>query len=294
MVERHIPESQSNRDITPGIQVDTSRVYEPQKQPPPNKKPRYVEHSQSGLPIRLPPYLRRGLGRSDPASQVQLGLIRESNTIGQRGPQDTVEQNLTENIRLRRVARIASQELNRIAEKWGIERFCTIVHGSLARGLVRQPNSKDPSDVDIDLIIDGNSISKEERRRVRQHMYEQSQSLYGARVDTYVWTREEVKKGEGYFSRLYIGASVYPIAKRGDLWEEIYWIGTTYQHLLNQEPRVREKIRKVLAQILRGVSEEEILQTLQNGRVGKLAREFLTQHGFLGTHNIQENVRRLL
>ena len=101
------------------------------------EKGHYVIHEKSGLPVRIPAHLKREMRVGSTRGEIQVRMIATNPLIGNRSPGDTVEQNFPENIRLRKMARVGSHRLVAQAEEWGIERYCTIVHGSLARGLVR-------------------------------------------------------------------------------------------------------------------------------------------------------------
>ncbi len=247
-------------------------------------KEKYIIHQNLGLPIRIPPYLRRGLSLGDHGSHIQLEMIRSCPVVGERTPDDTVDANINENIRLRKIARIASHLLTTQAEQWEAERFCTIIHGSLARGLVRKPTHPDKSDIDIDLVVDNIHITKDQAKVVRQFMYESSEQL-GARIDSYVFTMQDIKRDYGNYARLYLASSAYPIANEGNLWKDIVIVGLMGKSLSIQKPTVRAKIKKVFPLIEQQVADNIIIESLGESDRGKEARQYLIQFGFLGDHS---------
>lgn len=256
------------------------------------ERPKYTKHYISGLSLRLPPYLRQGLVTGEPWAQIQHDMISQNPHLGLRTSKDTVENNLGENIRLRRIARSASRELSEIAESWGVDRFCTIVHGSLAKGLIRHPDSGDPSDVDIDLIVDGcEIIPKEPKNAVRQHMYNLSVSDE-ARIDSYVFNLDQIIKNCGDYARIYLSSCAYPIANKGNLWEEILWIGLINQKYTLQEPHLKKKIRRALQLISEGKQEEQVKETIGDARLGSLAWDFLSEHDLFDPQKASRVARR--
>lgn len=220
---------------------------------------KYTIHTTTSLPIRIPPYVRRELRRGDTAGAIQLGIIQNvpASVLGRHSTEDTLPSAMTENVEYRRAAHNASRVLTTYAEEWGINRYCTVIHGSVGRGLIRSFTSDDPSDVDIDLVIDDSSISKEERTTVRNKMFELSHEKI--RVDAYIWNIDEIKRERGNFARLLLGASGYPIANKNNLWEEVRWIGIESQRVLN----LTNGIRKRTTQIVQLIAQDKLLEVIR-------------------------------
>lgn len=218
---------------------------------------KYVYH-KSGLPIRLPPEIRGWLRQSDPRAPLRIQMIQEDPYLGVRSEEDIPPSNLGETIRLRKVARLASRELVSYAEKWGISRYCTIIHGSVAKGLVRGSCSLDPSDVDVDLVVDSTKIPKTERLQVRESMYQNSPT-YGARLDSYVYTLDEVKSSVAAYARFYLRSAAYAVVNINMLWEEICSMGIAVQQYTNLEPKQRKNLRSALKRIQEGSDAEEAI-----------------------------------
>lgn len=253
----------------------------------------YIIHKASGLPIRISPDVKRDLRRGNPHGEIQLEMLATSAVLGnRRSSQDTVEQNFAENVRLRRIARKASSVLVNQAQEWGIDRYCTVVHGSVARGLVRHPTDPDPSDIDIDLVINTAGITKEERLRLRNHMYHRSRE-FGARVDTYVWDMDEIHMNTGNYARLYLASSAYPIANTGSLWEEIRQIGLEGQQFLNLNHGVRKKIRHVLLLLTEG-QDHEASKYIESLKGWEEVPQYLREHAVLDHPEGQANSMRLM
>lgn len=218
---------------------------------------KYVYH-ESGLPIRLPPEIQRWLRQDDPRVQLRIQMIQKDPYLGVRSDEDIPPLNLGETIRLRKVARLASRELVSYAEGWGISRYCTIVHGSVAKGLVRGSCSPDPSDVDVDLVIDSTKIPKAERLQVRESMYQNSPT-YGARLDSYVFTLDEVKSGVAAYARFYLRSAAYAVVNINSLWEEICSMGIAVQQYTNLEPKQRKNLISTLKRIQEGSDAEKAI-----------------------------------
>lgn len=229
---------------------------------------KYIHHKDLGLPIRIPPYLRREIRKGTTEASVQLGMIQQSPVAGERSSIDCLPVNLEEIIRLRRIARKVSRELVRYANNWGVERYCTVVHGSVARCLVRQSDCDDPSDLDIDLVIDDMSIHKEDRRKIRDEMYGKTFS-YGARIDSYVWNFEEMKRNKGEYARLYLGAAAYPVANPMSLWEDIVWVGLSNQCYLNLRRNDKRRIAKIIDIELMYQLPREMFNLVLNAELGE-------------------------
>lgn len=218
---------------------------------------KYITHN-SGLPIRIPPYLRLEINKGNPDADIQLSAMQEDPYIGKRNTEDTVSMNFQENVRLRRIARkIIAPQLVKSAEEWGIQRYTVLVHGSLAKGLVRNPASQDPSDIDIDLIIDNPLVSKEARREVRKRIRSSSREV---KIDSYVWNMHEIKSAVGEYARYYLRSAVYPVIDKGNLWKEILWVGIESQRFLNLPKYARRKLRTMLPLIAKGRSPAECVR----------------------------------
>lgn len=218
----------------------------------PNK---YIIH-KSGVPIRIPPYLRKDIAAGHPDSAIQIKMIGKDPHIGKRNLDDTLPMNLGENIRLRRIVKkTLAPQLVAYAEDWKIQRYVILVHGSLAKGLVRNPSSQDVSDIDIDLIIDDEKISKEARMEVRERM---RSSSHEAKVDSYAWNMDELRRNTGMNSRHYMRSASYPVVDKGDLWREILWTGIESQRFLNLPKNARSKLRTILALIANGQRDQTL------------------------------------
>ncbi|MFA5932840.1 MAG: hypothetical protein WCV81_01080 [Microgenomates group bacterium] len=227
---------------------------------------KYIIHERSGLPIRIPPYLRKELAHGTEIGEIQKEMIRKSPVIGCRGEQDCLPGNLLENIRLRKIAKLVSNRLVEIAEDRQISRYCTVVHGSLARGLVRCPESSDPSDIDIDLVIGGKKDCSDLRKQVREQMHGLKDSL-GARIDTYVWNIEEMRRNKGDYARLSLSAGAYVLVSKGSLWEEIFEVGIESQKFINLERNIKDQLAKRLDHILIKNNITEALTDFKSDRM---------------------------
>lgn len=218
---------------------------------------KYISHV-SGLPIRIPPYLRLEISRENPDAEIQLKAIKNDPYAGKRNQEDTLPTNLQENIRLRRIAgKIIAPQLTNYAKRWGVERYTVLVHGSLAKGLIRSPSNQDASDIDIDLIIDDPSISKDTRNEVRKRM---RLSSHEVKVDSYVWNMDELKRRVGEYPRYYLRSASYPLTDKGKLWEEVLWMGIESQRFLELSDLDRRRLRKILFMLAQG----QISQALEN------------------------------
>lgn len=207
---------------------------------------KFVQHEATGLPVRIPPYLRRELARGDRSAMLQLDLIAGSKVIGERSPEDTLAANLEENLRLRRVARRVSQELVRTALDMGAKCYFTFVHGSVARGLVRSASSEDPSDVDVDLVVDGVDILYNDKQAVRANMKDLGDDL-GVKVDTYVYTLEDLKRDGACCAKRMLEGSSYTLANAGSLFEEARSYGLEALSFFGLNKRVRARVKDFVA-----------------------------------------------
>lgn len=250
--------------------------------------PKYIIHD-SGIPIRIPPYLRRGIFSGDPDSKLQATMIKKDPYVGERNPEDTLPTNLEENIRLRKIARrIVMPTLIKYAEGWQIQHYAVLVHGSLAKGLIRNPIKADKSDIDIDLVIDDSKISKIAREGVRRSMHASS---IGARIDSYVWNMDDLRCNLGAYARYYLRSAPYPLANKGNIWEEIMWTGIESQYFLKLGPTTRKGVRRILPIIAQGQYQQAL--ELINGEtaVGKEIYKYLERQGLLGK-NINTNMQK--
>ncbi len=227
---------------------------------------------KDGLPIRLNGRLRREVIR--PVSGLIISeMIRNDPHIGVRCERDTLDNNFEENKRLRIIARAASSKLVDMAEGFGLESFCTVVHGSVARGLVRTPNCGDPSDIDIDLVIHPSKVDKPERDRVREKMFRLSPQ-FGARIDTYVWDLEQMKKNSSLFARWYIASSAFSLANRGNLWEKVYEAGVESQIFFQSlSKKQRQSIQQILLMVTEATRLGEVLKLMASR--GQVVEDFL-------------------
>lgn len=203
---------------------------------------KFVPHELTGLPIRIPPYLRREIARGDEAAGLQLRLIARSRVIGERTPNDTLATNFEENVRLRGVARFVSKRLTEEAIRLEAPRYFTFVHGSVARGLVRSTQSGDPSDVDIDLVVDGVDVSCAERTSVRQKMQCLS-SDFGVKLDVNVYNLAGLKKDGACCARRMLEGCSYPLANMGGLFEEARSCGLETLRFFELDRRNRRRVR---------------------------------------------------
>ena len=237
------------------------------------EREKYIEH-RSGVPIRIPPYLRRELasGRADLAG-IQLNLMIASTVIGERGANDVMPHNVESNLFLRRKAHVISKDLVGVAREIGAQRFCTIVHGSVARGLARHPESPDPSDLDIDLVVDCD-VPRALRRACRYLIYKMP-SVYGARIDTYVWSREDMMRLKAENARRYLSAGAYAVANEGQLWEEIRGAGLVTQAFLSYGKLERKDLLKRLDLLCGGQFEQCVIG------MGSVQENFFRMFGLL-------------
>lgn len=235
------------------------------------QSPKHTTHKDTGLPIRLSARLRNELRKGTEGGQIQLEMIQRSSLIGQRASDDCLPANLAENIRLRKVAWSVSKKLTDYAKDWKIDRFCTVVHGSLARGLVRNPNNPDPSDVDVDLVIDSN-ISKDTRKQIREEMFKFS-SRQETKVDSYIWTLGEMTKNKGEYARLYLGSSAYSLVDRGNIWEEIVWIGVENQRYLSLDGHLKKQVSRLISLISQG-NIEDVAKQIRSEKVREILNSY--------------------
>lgn len=252
--------------------------------------PKYISH-ESGFPVRVNAPLRREIAHGSVSALLWAEMVKSDPLIGERSAKDTLVYNLAENIRLRRIARVVSRELVSFAESMGTERYCTVVHGSLARGLVRYPTCNDPSDVDIDLVVDGLAISKAERMQVREKMRSLS-CEFGAPLDVYVWDMEDMRRNMGDDARLYLKASAYPIHDRGDLWREIQWIGVEARRFSLLSVKAKRSLRKILRLVSEG-NRSVISGLLDSRRIHAQAFSYLEEHDLVSGNGVQQRASEL-
>jgi len=240
------------------------------------ERQKYVTH-KSGLPLRLPPYLRRELNNGQAQmAELQVELITKNSLIGERDQNDVMPFNIESNLRLRRVAHHVSRDLVDLAKCLDASRFCTIVHGSVARGLARHPDSNDPSDVDIDLIVDAEIPLKVPD--ISRTLIYKMESLYGARVDCYVWSRRRVLSNFAEYGRLYLASCAYPIANEGGLWEEVRSLSLEAQRYIKLSSSAKKKLEQVFNQP--GVSDmSQLRETLGITLGGREGLAFLSFDG---------------
>lgn len=247
---------------------------------------KYINHV-SGIPIRIPPYLRLEISRGNPDADIQLKAIRNDPYAGKRNPEDTLPANLQENIRLRRIAgKILAPQLANYAEGWGIKRYTVLVHGSLAKGLIRSPSNQDASDIDIDLIIDDPSISKDTRNEVRKRMRLSSHEI---KVDSYVWNMTELRRRVGEYSRYYLRSASYPLADKGKLWDEVLWTGIESLRFLELPDLDRKRLRKILSMLTQGQISQASGNIDAKTKIENNIYNYLKQGGLL-----QENAETVI
>lgn len=211
------------------------------------ERPKYITHTETGLRIRIPPYLRGSLDTE--GGQIQLEMIRKNSLVdGNRTERDMLPNNIKDCIYYRRVARVASRYLVDYAESLETERYCTIVNGSVAQGLVRSYPTPEPSDVDIHLVIDGKEKLSWGLLDAIQHLVQIDMDtlsyFQGVKIDVHVWDITKVTANKGELARNYLGSAAYPIANKGSLWEEIQSVGIKTQRYLSLPPSTRRKLRK--------------------------------------------------
>ncbi len=231
---------------------------------------------KDGLPIRLNGQLR-GVVTHPVNGLIISDIIKNSPHIGSRCERDTLRNNFEENSRLRKIARHVSRELVHVAEDLGLERFCTVVHGSVARGLVRAPDCSDPSDIDIDLVVDDAQVSKHNRDHIRWRFFRESE-CFGNRIDTYVWDIDQMRSNSGQYARLYISSSAYPIHNTGALWDEIFNVGVENQIFLASLSQKQKRLAKeVLKLAIKGQNTKDLLKA--KGESGNAVEAFLLSRG---------------
>jgi len=212
---------------------------------------KYV-YNKSGLPIRIPPYLRQELDRGDSYARIQVDMIYDDPILGQRGEEDILPNNMAENIRLRKVARTVSYDLVKLAQNLRSKKYTTVVHGSVSKGLVRRPNDADPSDIDIALVLDQLSYSKDQKRDISKPLSRESTTRYGVKTDIHIWTVEDLQKRHAEVARIFLRSAAYKIANEGNLWEQIRWVGIQCQLFLQNGQQVRQLVREVMPLIAQG------------------------------------------
>lgn len=237
---------------------------------------KFIQHEATGLPIRIPPYLGRELVRGDETAMLQLNLIARSKVIGDRTSSDTLAANFEENVRLRRAARCVSQRLVEIAVGFGAPRYFTFVHGSVARGLVRSPGSNDPSDVDVDLVVDGVEISCADRQAVRSKM----QALcadFGVKPDVYVYDIDDLKRDNACCARRMLEACSYPLANVGGLFEEARLYGLEALRFFELNKRARTRVKSFVA-FSEQCDHEGAIKVLDKDKDGVAAAAYIGHH----------------
>src|SRR3989304_3351856 len=100
-------------------------------------------------------------------------MVANSPLYRERSTKDALPENFDQTIRLRRIARKVSQILSEKAENLGFQKYCTVVFGSVAKGLVRPA-----SDIDLDLIVDSTEkIENDTRDNIRQSLIDDSRDF---------------------------------------------------------------------------------------------------------------------
>lgn len=229
-------------------------------------------------------------------ANMQLSMIKNDPCIGKRSESDTLPTNMQENIRLRIIARRVSQELALVAEGLQADSYCTIVHGSLSKGLVRNPSNPDRSDVDIDLVVNGARISKEQKMLIRKRLYENS-DRYGTRIDTYAFNIDDLKRNTGENARIYLRSAAYPIANKNNLWERIVSLGLECQYFMELQPTLRRRIRRILLTLIAEGDPKEILERALSTYGSRKAFDYLSERGISLEENkadLQERSIKLL
>jgi len=255
---------------------------------------KYIYHS-SGLPIRIPPYLRSEMRKGNPMANLQADMMRKDPRLGIRGVNDVLPANIGENVRLRKIAHHASRELVQVAQNLDIRRYATIVHGSVSKGLVRHPCNPDPSDVDISLVIDGLWLNREQRRDIAKPMTRSSVVKYGVKTDIHIWTMDDILVNKAELARIYLRSAAYSIANEGKFWEQIRWIGLQCEALLRQNQRVRQKVREVIPCIAQGNEhhvQRELL--LRRNNINFQTYQYLVNIGLIGSEHCQLRAQSLL
>lgn len=237
------------------------------------ERSKFVTHGATGLPIRMPPYLRREIARGDQSAKLQLDLIAGSKVIGERSFMDTIVTNFEQNVKLRKAARCASQRLAKTAVDLGAPRYFTFVHGSVARGLVRHQDSCDPSDVDIDLVVDGVDISDNSRQALRYRMKNLGKDL-GTKLDSYVYTLDDLKRDSACYARMMLEAGSYPLADVGGLFEEARMYGLEALSFFELNRRARRRVKDFVAFSEQG-NYETAFKVLEKDEDGRIAAVYI-------------------
>lgn len=255
---------------------------------------KYVYHS-SGLPIRLPTYLRQEIRDGSPMANIQVEMIRNDPRVGNRGLNDVLPTNMAENVRLRRIAHVASIDLVQVAQELGVDSYTTLIHGSVSKGLVRHPSDPDPSDIDICLLLDGISLDREQRRDIAKPMTRESIAKYGAKTDFSIWTMNQLMANSADLVRIYLRSAAYPIANEGRLWERLRWVGLQCECLLQQNQKVRQLVRDVLPIIAQGNTENMKRKLLlRRNRINLQTYQYLADAGLIGKQHAQTRAGALL
>jgi hypothetical protein len=247
-----------------------------------------IRNERSGLPVWVPRYARG----CTPDAIVARSMIAGSVTVGERTSQDVVIFNRKENFRYRRTARRAARDLATYAEEaLGTEKFSIVAFGSMARGLVRQPDSSDPSDIDMDLIVDGD-LPEIERYRVRNLMSRKGDEV-GIKIDTYARTLDAVKRQNGFEARIYLEGSGYPLIDKGGVWQQVRTIGVENKRFLSLDRTSKKSLRDILALMATGNMEsaEERLALVK--RNSEAVYEFLADRKWGWGNGIVEQAQYL-
>lgn len=244
-------------------------------------KEKYIHHN-GGLPLRIPPYLRRELRNGEPLALVQKTMMQNDPLVGQRGERDVLPINMEHNLVMRKSARVVSHYLVELAHELHQDRYATVVHGSVSKGLVRHPDDPDPSDIDIALLVETLPMSKERKLDIYKPVSRDSKDLFGTKTDVHIWSMEEVRKRHAELARILLRSGGYPLANQDGLWEEIRWLGLQCQFFLMQNRRVRKVVRETLPHIANGENKhtEEYLNS-QKDDIGVQAYMYLCDAGFM-------------
>lgn len=212
---------------------------------------RFIYYTKDQMPIRLSRRLWNDLRRQDPYADIEVNMIQNFEPIRERLPEDRLPYNFSELVRLRKIAQRASNELVLLAERWKIERYCTVLGGSLARGVSRINGT---SDVDIDLIVD-NEISYELKQKVKQNMLARTNE-FGTKIDVNIQDRRSIRASKGFQARIHLSECGRPIMNKGALWEEVVAIGRASATFISYDKRIKRNILRMLQFLSNGNFEE--------------------------------------
>jgi predicted nucleotidyltransferase len=249
--------------------------------------PKYIPHAETGVPIRLAPYVRTAVLVKAQEAQVVLTLVQNTPFIGQRSEDDFAQNNIEYNKKLRRIAKqVIAPELVAYANEKGVSQYCAIVYGSLSRGLVRHPDHPDKSDIDTALVVDDQTVISREEKEIFEEKLRGIGSSLGVPIGCRIHTLSRAKQMCGQLARTYLEGSAYLLADQNDMWQKLYDMGITAATFTQFGQAERRTIRKLLEAIIDQRFEDAKTRFYRSIEPKSHLLDFLEKNGIFGKDSL--------